>query len=166
MATIQKIVSLSCESPGVGIPCATGIGERQARPRRAANTTPNSRATAPEAKHRGQNRQRHIRIDVDLWKRLEGVAAERDTTANRLFAERGAQWLGYRDWPNTDARLEVARASLFAAQAIVRDMVATGREAEIENIGRYVAAIVPDAAWHGDDSPPPHMPHRGSGTDR
>ena len=98
---------------------------------------------------------KHIRIDEELWKRLEEVAAQRDTTANRLLAELATQWLENREWPQTDAQIQVARASLFAAQAIARDMVAAGREPELEEIRRYIATIVPDADAHAETSPHP-----------
>ena len=98
---------------------------------------------------------KHIRIDEELWKRLNEVAAERETTANRLLAELATQWLENREWPQTDAQIQVARASLFAAQAIARDMVAAAREPEIEEIRRYIATIVPDAATHAETSPHP-----------
>ena len=36
---------------------------------------------------------KHIRIDEELWKRLEGIAGEEDVTANRLLAELAERWL-------------------------------------------------------------------------
>ena len=89
---------------------------------------------------------KHIRIDEELWQRLEKAAGELGTTANRLLAELAGQWLENRVWPRTDAEVQIARASLFSAQAIAHDMMAAGRGREIDEIRRYIATIVPDTA--------------------
>ena len=87
---------------------------------------------------------KHIRIDGEIWERLEAAAKDRETTANRLLAELAAQWLENREWPRTDVQIQVARSSLFTAQAIARDMIAAGREKEIEEIRNLISTIVPD----------------------
>ena len=87
---------------------------------------------------------KHIRIDADIWERLEAAATDRNTTANRLLAKLATQWLKNREWPSTDVQIQVARASLFTAQAMARDMAAAGREKEITKIRRYISTIVPD----------------------
>ena len=87
---------------------------------------------------------KHIRIDEELWERLEAAAKDRETTANRLLSELAAQWLENREWPRTDAQIQVARSSLFTAQAVARDMIAAGREKEIEEIRNSISSIVPD----------------------
>ena len=89
---------------------------------------------------------KHIRIDEEVWQRLEKAAAGLGTTANRLLAELASRWLEHRAWPRTDAEVQIARASLFAAQAIAHDMLAAGRGQEIDEIRRYIATIVPDTA--------------------
>ena len=87
---------------------------------------------------------KHIRIEVTLWERLEAAARDRETTANRLLAELATQWLRNREWPATDVQLQVARSSLFTAQAMVRSLIAENRENEIEEIRRYISTILPD----------------------
>ena len=89
---------------------------------------------------------KHIRIDEELWQRLEKAAGELGTTANRLLAELASRWLENRAWPRTDAEVQIARASLFAAQAIAHDMIAAGRGREVDEIRRYIATVVPDTA--------------------
>ena len=89
---------------------------------------------------------KHVRIDADVWKDLDMAARDRDTTANRLLCELATQWLRAREWPATDVQVQVARASLFTAQAIAGDMAAAGRGKEIERIRRYISTIVPDPA--------------------
>ena len=93
---------------------------------------------------------KHIRIEAILWARLEAAARDRETTANRLLAELATQWLSNREWPATEVQLQVARSSLFTAQAMVRNLIAEKRENEIEEIRRYISTIVPDVS---PDSP-------------
>ena len=87
---------------------------------------------------------KHIRVDEELWQRLETVARDSDTTANRLLANLASQWLENHEWPRTEVQIRVARASLFTAQAIARDMTADGRKKDVEEILHYVSTIVPD----------------------
>ena len=89
---------------------------------------------------------KHIRIDEELWKRLEAAAGKEDVSANRLLAELAEQWLSTREWPQSELQIRVARASLFAAQAIALDMIAAGRKNEVDQILEHVAAIVPGVA--------------------
>ena len=49
---------------------------------------------------------KHIRIDEELWKRLETAAGEIDTTANRLLAELGERWLETREWPQSEVQIQ------------------------------------------------------------
>ena len=93
---------------------------------------------------------KHIRIDEEIWERLEAAAKDRETTANRLLAGLATQWLENREWPRTEVQIQVARSSLFTAQAIARDMIAAGREKEIEEIRSLISTIVPDI----DEKPP------------
>ena len=89
---------------------------------------------------------KHIRIDEELWKRLEKAAGESDTTANRLLAKLAERWLETRDWPQSEVQVRVARASLFTAQAIALDMIAAGRKKQVDQVLDYVATVVPGAA--------------------
>ena len=42
-----------------------------------------------------------------------------------------------------EAQIQTARASLFAAPAIARDMIAAGRDHEIEEIRQFILTIAP-----------------------
>ncbi len=88
---------------------------------------------------------KHIRIDEELWKRLEAAAGKEDVSANRLLAELAERWLETREWPQSEVQVRVARASLFTAQAVALDMIAAGRKNEVDRILEYVATIVPGA---------------------
>ena len=94
--------------------------------------------------------QKNIRITPEQWKRIENAAKERDVSANRLVVERAMEALDRREWPRTEAEIQVARASLFAAQATARDMITAGCEEEVEEIRDFISSIVPDP-----DAPPP-----------
>ncbi len=89
---------------------------------------------------------KHIRIDEELWKRLETAAAERDTTANRLLAELAERWLETREWPQSEVQVRVARASLFTAQAIALDMIAASRRRDVSDPHELAPAFVPCVA--------------------
>ncbi len=52
--------------------------------------------------------------------------------------------LDRRDWPSTEVEKRVARASLFAAQAIARRLIADGLEQEVRDIRSFISTIVPD----------------------
>ncbi|MDE0101270.1 MAG: hypothetical protein OXN89_02720 [Bryobacterales bacterium] len=108
----------------------------------------------------GRTVNKHIRIDEELWQRLEKAAGELGTTANRLLAELAARWLENRAWPRTDAEVQIARASLFAAQAIAHDMMAAGRGQEIDEIRRYIATVVPDTAMESPATAQPDAPEQ------
>ncbi len=101
---------------------------------------------------------KHIRIDEEIWERLEAAAKDRETTANRLLSELAAQWLENREWPRTDVQIQVARSSLFTAQVVARDMIAAGREKEVEEIRNSISSIVPDV--EPSTGPPDHSRER------
>lgn len=52
--------------------------------------------------------------------------------------------LDRREWYANETEIRVARASLFAAHAIARDLVAAGRENDVEEIRAFISTIVPD----------------------
>ena len=54
--------------------------------------------------------------------------------------------LGRREWPSTEVEMRVARAALFTAQATALDLIAAGREKEVQEIRDFISTIVPDPA--------------------
>ena len=87
-----------------------------------------------------------IRVTPEQWERLEKFAKDRDVSANRLVVELVMEALDRRDWPRTELDVQVAKAALFAAQVLRRDLIADGREDEVEEILRFVASFVPESA--------------------
>ena len=93
---------------------------------------------------------KHIRVLPEQWDRIERAAQGTALTANQLVMELAIEALDRRDWPSTIAETRVARASLFTAQAIARDLIAAGRDRDVQEIRDFISTIVPDP----DASPP------------
>ena len=96
---------------------------------------------------------KHIRVLPEQWERIERAAQGTALTANQLLIELAIEALDQRDWPRTEAEIRVARASLFTAQASAQDLLAAGREQDVEEIRDFISTIVPDvdAEPHVDD---------------
>ena len=78
------------------------------------------------------------------WRRIEDATNRRGLSPNRLLIETTLLAFDGPEWPRTHAEVQFARASLFAAQAIARDMVKAGRKEEVEELLQGVSVIVPD----------------------
>lgn len=91
-----------------------------------------------------QSLQKNIRFTAEQWNRIENAARERDVSPNQLVIELTIEALDRREWPSTLAEIRVARASLFAAQAIARDLIAAGRDEEVQEIRDFISTLVPD----------------------
>ncbi len=62
-------------------------------------------------------------------------------------------------WPRTELDVQVAKAALFAAQILRRDLIVAGRENEVEKILQFVSTLVPEATVNS--SPSRSDPKRG-----
>ena len=87
---------------------------------------------------------KHIRVSPEQWERIERASQGTALTANQLVVELAIEALDRRGWPSTEAEIKVARASLFAAQALARGLIADGRENEVQEIREFISGIVPD----------------------
>ena len=87
---------------------------------------------------------KHIRFDEEHWKRIEKAAQERGISPSRLMISATIEAIEAREWPRTEAEIHLLRSSMFTAQAIIRDMERTGREAEIEQISRTISEVAPE----------------------
>ena len=76
--------------------------------------------------------------------RLEKEAEKRDISSNRLVFEFAMEDIERRKWSRTGAEIHLLQSPIFAAQAILRDMVRAGREEEIEQIRRNITAVSPE----------------------
>ena len=86
-----------------------------------------------------QTLQKNIRLTSQQWERIENVARKRDVSPNQLVVDLAMEALDRRKWPSTVAEIRVARASLFAAQAIARDLIAAGREQDVQEIRNFIS---------------------------
>ena len=108
-----------------------------------------------------QTLQKDIRVTSDQWDRIENAARERDVSPNQLVVDLVMEALNRHEWPSTEAEIKVARASLFPAQVLARDLIAAGKENEIEEIREFISTIVPDVAGLGASSPQPRVDQTG-----
>ena len=87
---------------------------------------------------------KHIRVSREQWERIERAAEGGPHSPNQVLVELAMEALDRREWPATETERRVARASLFAAQAIARRLIADGREGDVQEIREYISTIVPD----------------------
>ena len=111
-----------------------GISRTGLRPKRAKRL----------AKPMARTLQKNIRVTPEQWKRVENAAEERDVSANRLVVELAMEALDRREWPCTELEIQLLRFSMFAARAMARDLISSGREQEIGEIRDFISTILPD----------------------
>ena len=85
-----------------------------------------------------------VRVTEAQWNRIETEARARDESPNQLLVELAIGALDHREWPRTELEIQLLRSTLFTAQAIARNMIAKGREDELEEIRRELSKIAPD----------------------
>ena len=90
--------------------------------------------------------QKKIRITEQRWKRLQTEADLRNTTPNRLLVDLAFEALDRGQWPHTEAEIHLFRSALFAAQVLARDMIAEGRDGELQEIRREISKLLPTSA--------------------
>ena len=91
-----------------------------------------------------QTLQKNIRVTPAQWDCIEKAAEDRGVSANQLVVELAMEALNRREWPATETEIRVARASLFTAQALARNLIADGREPDVQEIRDFISTIVPD----------------------
>ncbi len=100
-----------------------------------------------------QTLTKNIRVTLEQWDRIEKIAKDRDISANRLVVELVMEALDRREWPRTELDIQVAKAALFAAQVLRRDLIAAGRKDEVEEILKFVSTLVPESTINPSPSP-------------
>ena len=118
-------------------PAMFGVSRTGLRPRRA------KRLAKPDGADAAKEHPGHARAMGSHRKRREGARV----SANRLVVELAIEALDRREWPRTELEIQLLRSSMFAAQAIARDMIAAGRESEIDEISRNISEIAPDLPY-------------------
>ena len=87
--------------------------------------------------------QKTIRVTQEQWDRVDYAAKARNVTPNHLLVELAMEALKRRDCPRSEAEIHHLRSAMIAAQAIARDMIAEGREDQVEEIRRDISRISP-----------------------
>ena len=85
-----------------------------------------------------------VRVTENQWDRVENAARKRNESPNHLLVELAMNALERREWPRTELEIQLLRSTLFTAQATARNMIATGRKEEIEEIRREISRIAPE----------------------
>lgn len=94
-----------------------------------------------------------VRVTEDEWRRIEDEAEIRNQSPNHLLVELAVQALDQLEWPRSEHEIRLLRSTLFTAQATARNMIAEGRQKEVEDIRRDISRIVPNLpARPTDDS--------------
>ena len=85
-----------------------------------------------------------VRVTEEQWNRVENAARERNESPNHVLVQLAMEALDRQEWPRTELEIHLLRSSLFTAQATARNMIAAGREKEIEEIRREISRIAPE----------------------
>ena len=85
-----------------------------------------------------------VRVTEKQWNRVEDAARKRNESPNHLLVKLAMEALDRREWPRTELEIQLLRSTLFTAQATAREMIADGREDEIEEIRREISRIAPE----------------------
>ena len=88
--------------------------------------------------------KKNLHVRPQQWERIERAAEGAALTANQLVMALAIEVLDRGERPQSEAELRVAWASLFAAQAIARYLIAAGPENDGEDIRAFISTIVPD----------------------
>ena len=75
--------------------------------------------------------------------RPRAEARNRNQSPNLLLVQLAMEALDHREWPRTELEIQLLRSTLFTAQATARNMIAEGREKEVEEIRREISKITP-----------------------
>lgn len=84
-----------------------------------------------------------VRVTDEQWNRIETAARNRNQSPNHLLVQLAMDALDRREWPRSELEIQLLRSTLFTAQATARNMIAEGRENEVEEIRREISRIAP-----------------------
>ncbi len=87
-----------------------------------------------------------VRVTEAQWNLVENAASKLNESPNYLLVQLAMETLNRREWPRTELEIQLLRSTLFTAQATARNMIAEGRENEVEDIRQQISMIVPKLA--------------------
>lgn len=84
-----------------------------------------------------------VRVTDEQWNRVETAARNRNQSPNNLLVQLAMEALDRRDWPRNELEIRLLRSTLFTAEVTARNMIAEGRENEVEEIRRDISRFAP-----------------------
>ncbi|MDD9997091.1 MAG: hypothetical protein OXQ89_05040 [Rhodospirillaceae bacterium] len=85
-----------------------------------------------------------VRVTDKQWNRIEAAVGNSRESPNHLLVQLAMEALDRRESPQSELEIQILRSTLFTAQAMARNMIAEGREDEVEEIRQNVSKIAPD----------------------
>ena len=85
-----------------------------------------------------------VRVTDEQWNRIENAVVDSKQSPNHLLVQLAMEALDRRESPRSELEIQILRSTLFTAQAMARNMIAEGREDEVEEIRRQISRIVPE----------------------
>ena len=85
-----------------------------------------------------------VRVTDEQWKRIEAAVGNSKQSPNHLLVQLAMEALDRREWPRSELEIRLLRSTLFTAEATARNMIAEGREDELEEIRREISRIAPE----------------------
>ena len=85
-----------------------------------------------------------VRVTDEQWKRIETAVGNGKQSPNHVLVQLAMEALDRREWPRSELEIRLLRATLFTAEVAARNMIAKGREQELEEIRRKISRLAPD----------------------
>jgi len=85
-----------------------------------------------------------VRVTDEQWNRIESAVGNSTQSPNHLLVQLAMEALDRRESPRSELEIQMLRSTLFTAQAMARNMIAEGREDEVEEIRKEISRIAPE----------------------
>ena len=85
-----------------------------------------------------------VRVTDEQWKRIETAVGNSKQSPNHVLVQLAMEALDRREWPRNELEIRLLRATLFTAEVTARNMIANGRENEVEEIRREISIVTPE----------------------
>ena len=85
-----------------------------------------------------------VRVTDEQWNRIENAVGNSKLSPNHLLVQLAMEALDRREWPRTELEVRLLRSTLFTAEVTARNMIAEGREEEMEEIRKGISEFLPE----------------------
>ena len=85
-----------------------------------------------------------VRVTDEQWNRIETAVGNTKQSPNHVLVQLAMEALDRREWPRSELEIRLLRSTLFTAEVTARNMIAQGREEEVEEIRRDISGIMPE----------------------